>query len=109
MGDPQEKPLNVCSEIGTLKKVMLHRPGRELERILPEQLSELLFEDIPWLTRMREEHDGFAGTLKQAGVEIYYIEDLLTDVLHDPELRQMILEDELEKSDTCDKPAKDFL
>ncbi|QSX07748.1 arginine deiminase [Alkalibacter rhizosphaerae] len=105
----QIKQLQVCSEVGPLKKVMLHRPGRELERILPEQLSELLFEDIPWLSRMQKEHDGFARELKESGVEIFYVEDLLQDVLHDEVRRRKVLEDVLEGSDTCDKPAKDFL
>lgn len=85
--------LNIHSEIGTLKRVLLHRPGKELERIVPDSLKELLFEDIPWLKRMQEEHDEFAGILKNRGVEVLYVEDLLKDVLKDKAVREgLILE-----------------
>lgn len=109
MEDRGYMPLQVHSEIGTLKKVMLHRPGKELERILPEQLSELLFEDIPWLTRMRKEHEDFASTLTDAGVEIFYVEDLLTEIFRDDTLKKKMMEDVLDVSDTCDRPVKEFL
>ncbi|HCX65289.1 MAG TPA: arginine deiminase, partial [Eubacteriaceae bacterium] len=104
-----EHPLQIESEIGRLQKVMLHRPGRELERIIPGHLTESLFEDIPWLRRMQEEHDGFARLLQANGVEVHYIEDLLKDVLHEASHREQLLKHILETSENCDKPVKRFL
>jgi len=85
--------LNVNSEIGKLKAVMLHRPGKELERLVPEYLGELLFDDIPWLRRMQEEHDLFAEALRQEGSEVVYYEKLLADILQNPEVRTKLLEE----------------
>ena len=69
-----ENILNIRSEIGPLEAVALHRPGLELERITPDTLKEVLFEDIPWLRRMQEEHDAFADELTKRGTKVYYIE-----------------------------------
>ena len=52
--------LNVYSEIGKLKKVLIHRPGPEIENLTPELMDRLLFDDIPFLDVAREEHDAFA-------------------------------------------------
>ncbi len=83
--------LSIESEIGKLKGVLMHRPGKELERIVPDALKELLFEDIPWLKKMQEEHDGFANILKGKGVEIFYVEDLLKDVIKNKEVREALI------------------
>lgn len=73
--------INVTNEIGTLRKVMLHRPGNELENLTPNLLSRLLFDDIPFLKVARQEHDAFANVLRENGVEVVYIEDLLAQTL----------------------------
>jgi len=73
--------LQVYSEIGKLKKVLLHRPGKELENLTPRLLDRLLFDDIPWLELARKEHDGFAEVLRNLGVEVLYLEDLVTETL----------------------------
>ena len=52
-----EQAIHVCSEIGRLRKVLLHRPGGELENLMPEYLERLLFDDIPYLEEARREHD----------------------------------------------------
>ena len=83
--------LNIRSEVGRLKTILLHRPGNELEQLIPKYLDEMLFEDIPYLAQMREEHDFFAQTLRQHGAEVLYFEDLLTDVLADNEIRQAVV------------------
>ena len=75
--------LEVFSEVGALKKVLLHRPGKEMETLTPEVLENLLFEDIPWLKKLQEEHDGFADALRNTGCQVYYYADLLTEVLKD--------------------------
>ena len=73
--------LNVYSEIGNLKKVMLHRPSKELENLAPEYLQELLFDDIPYLEKAQQEHDEFASILRNEGVEVVYLLDLLQQTL----------------------------
>ena len=74
----------VRSEIGKLKRVMLHRPGLELEHFVPSQMAEMLFDEVPWLTRMRQEHDAFAETLRKEGAQVVYVEDFLRDIFAIP-------------------------
>lgn len=73
--------INVKSEIGTLKKVLLHRPGNELLNLTPDTLSRLLFDDIPFLPEAQKEHGEFAHILKENGIEVVYLEDLMAEVL----------------------------
>ena len=73
--------INVKSEIETLKKVLLHRPGNELLNLTPDTLSRLLFDDIPFLPEAQKEHDEFAHILKENGIEVVYLEDLMAEVL----------------------------
>ena len=73
--------LLINNEIGKLKKILLHRPGFELDRITPDDLKEVLFDDIPWMSRMRKEHDGFANILRQTGTEVLYVTDCLLHVI----------------------------
>ena len=79
--------IQVYSEVGKLRKVLLHRPGRELENLVPAYRERMLFDDIPYVKVAREEHDAFANVLREHGVEVVYLEDLLADVLVDPGLR----------------------
>ena len=81
------KGIHVTSEIKPLKKVLLHRPGRELLNLTPDNLQDLLFDDIPFLKVAQKEHDAFAQILRDNGVEVVYLEDLMTEVLDSlPEL-----------------------
>ena len=73
--------IHVTSEIAPLKKVLLHRPGKELLNLTPDSLNRLLFDDIPYLPDAIKEHDEFADLLRQNGVEVVYLEDLMADVL----------------------------
>lgn len=84
--------INVKSEIGSLKKVMLHRPGRELLLLTPETLEELLFDDIPFLKIAQREHDGFAQALRNAGVEVLYLEDLMAETIKDASVKNAFIE-----------------
>ncbi|MBE3556969.1 MAG: arginine deiminase [Firmicutes bacterium] len=77
--------VSITSEIGRLRAVLLHRPGPELERLTPETLDELLFDDIPWIDRVQQEHDAFAQLLVQQGIHVYELEDLVTEVLQQPQ------------------------
>lgn len=75
------KGIHVTSEIGKLKKVLLHRPGNELLNLTPDTLEELLFDDIPFLPDAQREHDAFAAALRENGVEVVYLEDLMAEVI----------------------------
>ena len=84
--------IRVRSEIGQLKKVMLHRPGSELEHLVPGELERLLFDDIPYLKIAQEEHDRFAQILRENGAEVVYLEDLTAEVFgYRPELREQFI------------------
>ena len=91
--------VNVKSEIKPLKKVLLHRPGKELLNLTPNTLEELLFDDIPFLKVAQEEHDAFAQILRDNGVEVVYLEDLMAEVLDQkPELREQFLKRFIEEA-----------
>ena len=74
-----ETGIHNTSEIGRLRKVLLHRPGQELENLMPEYLERLLFDDIPYLKEAQAEHDAFAQCLRDAGVEVVYLIDLVVN------------------------------
>ena len=78
-----ESGIHNTSEIGRLRKVMLHRPGGELENLMPEYLERLLFDDIPYLREAQREHDAFAECLRSQGVEVVYLTDLVVQSLTD--------------------------
>lgn len=75
------KTINVRSEIGTLKQVLVHRPGSELENLTPNSLKSLLFDDIPFLKDAIKEHDLFVKALKDEGVKVIYLVDLMLETL----------------------------
>ena len=104
------KGIRVESEIAPLKKVLLHRPGRELLNLVPERLPELLFDDIPFLEEARREHDAFAALLRDNGAEVVYLEDLMTEVLAlHPELTKPFLYRWLEEGNIRTKKWQDKL
>ena len=86
-----EPRLFVGSEVGVLRRVMLHRPDAELKRLTPRNKDDLLFDDVLWVKRARQEHDAFADALAERGVEVLYLDDLLTDVLADEHVRSGLL------------------
>jgi arginine deiminase len=92
------KPINVTSEIGRLKKVLLHRPGQEIENLMPEYLERLLFDDIPYLKIAQEEHDFFADVLRKNGVEVVYLEDLAAESLVDCDVKNMMIDEYLHEA-----------
>ncbi len=69
------------SEVGTLRVVILHRPGAELQRLTPRNNDALLFDGLPWVGRAQEEHDAFADLLRSRGVEVLLLGDLLAAAL----------------------------
>ncbi|HKL75617.1 MAG TPA: arginine deiminase [Halanaerobiales bacterium] len=87
----KDSTINVTSEIGNLKKVLLHRPGKEIENLTPDLLERLLFDDIPYLKIAREEHDAFADVLRDNGVEVFYLEKLVAEAIEDPSVREKFI------------------
>lgn len=84
---------HVGSEIGRLGQVIIHRPGRELQRITPSNMGELLFDDLVWLERAQKEHDAFAAALEKSGAEVLYFEKLLAEALDVEGAREVIYQD----------------
>ena len=93
-----EKGINIYSEIGRLRRVILHRPGPELDNLTPINMKRLLFDDIPDYVAASKEHDQFAQVLRDAGAEVLYTHDLLAEVLADREVRRLFLEDFLREA-----------
>ncbi|MDY5730842.1 MAG: arginine deiminase [Eubacteriales bacterium] len=92
-------PLFVKSEIGQLRKVLLHRPGKELLHLVPDSLSRLLFDDIPYLEIAQQEHDYFAQVLRENGSEVLYLEDLVAEVLqNNTDLRTQFIKEFIAES-----------
>lgn len=103
------KLLNVTSEIGRLKEVLLHRPGLELENLTPEYLEEFLFDDIPFLKVAQEEHDAFAKILRDSGVTVTYIENLAAETLDtSEELKNKFIEDFLVEAEVHSESSRQY-
>ena len=85
----------VHSEVGKLRKVLVHRPDLSLQRLTPSNMRELLFDDVLWVKRARQEHDIFVEQLRAHGIEVLLVSDLLTDTMNDPAARKWILDRKL--------------
>src|SRR4029078_9571012 len=84
--------LGVHSEVGKLRKVMLHRPDLELSRLTPDNHDDLLFDDVLWVRRARQQHDQFADLLRDRATEVACLEELLAETLTNPEARTWVLD-----------------
>ena len=73
--------LGVHSEVGKLRKVIVHRPDLSLKRLTPANHDELLFDDVLWVERAQWEHDQFVARMRERGVEVFYVQDLLAEAL----------------------------
>jgi arginine deiminase len=82
--------LGVHSEVGRLRKVMVHRPGLEHTRLTPSNAEELLFDDVLWVERAKVEHDAFCAVMRERGVEVYEAERLLAEALVEPGTKDWI-------------------
>lgn len=61
----------VHSEVGQLRKVMVHRPGLDLQRLTPSNHDDLLFDDVVWVERAQQQHDAFVAIMRDHGVEVF--------------------------------------
>lgn len=105
-----DRALNVTSEIGRLKTVLLHRPGEEIENLTPDLLDRLLFDDIPYLKVAREEHDAFAQTLREAGVEVLYLEVLAAEAIGtSDEVKQQFISEFIDEAGVESERLKEAL
>ena len=101
--------IHVTSEIGRLKKVMLHRPGEELENLMPEYLERLLFDDIPYLHIAREEHDKFAEILRQNNVEVVYLTDLVEQSIVNADVKDQLIYEMIQDASITTSRERDVL
>ena len=84
--------LGVYSEVGTLRKVIVHRPGLEHMRLTPSNADELLFDDVIWVAQAKREHHAFCDVMRDRGVEVFEAEDLLAEALAVPEGAEWMLD-----------------
>lgn len=87
----------VNSEVGLLKKILLHRPELSIKRLIPSNCEELLFDGVLWVEKAREEHDIFTNILRSNNVEVLYLSTLLEETLKLPEAKKMVLENVITK------------
>jgi arginine deiminase len=83
---------HVDSEVGVLEQVIVHRPGLELSRLTPQNVHDLLFDDVMWASRAREEHDAFVHKLRDKGVQVHLFSDLLATAIDEPGAREFLQE-----------------
>lgn len=101
--------IQVTSEIKTLKKVLLHRPGSEIENLIPDYLNRLLFDDIPYLKVAQEEHDYFANILKKNQVEVVYLQDLVVKAIEKDEIKDEFIKQFIKESRINNISKQEFL
>jgi len=83
-------PLGAYSEVGRLRKVLVHRPGLEHTRLTPSNAADLLFDDVLWVARAKAEHDMFCEVMRDHGVEVFEVEQLLAETLVKPEVKDWV-------------------
>ena len=88
MGGASSAPqLGVHSEVGVLRTVLVHRPGLELERLTPRNKDDLLFDDVLWVKRARQEHDAFCDALAERGIQVLEVRHLLAETIEQEDVR----------------------
>ena len=83
-------PMGAYSEVGRLRRVIVHRPGLEHTRLTPSNADELLFDDVLWVTRAKAEHDMFCEVMRERGVEVFEVEQLLAETLIKPDVKDWV-------------------
>jgi len=90
-------PLHVDSEVGRLRQVIVHRPDLELKRLTPSNKDAYLFDDVLWVKRAKQEHDVFTESLREAGVTVHLLDQLLRETMAIPEARRYVLDKTLDE------------
>lgn len=103
------RPIHVNSEIGKLKKVMVHRPGKEMENLMPDYLDRLLFDDIPYLKGAQEEHDRFVKAMEDEGVEVVYLERLTADAIDAGNVKEEFVDQWISESGIVSESVKEVV
>ena len=98
----------VDSEVGKLRKVLVHRPDLSLRRLTPSNREELLFDDVLWVRKARGEHDKFVAHLERRGAEVFYLDDMLAEVLKNPEARSFVIDKTVTRLTVGPALVKDF-
>jgi arginine deiminase len=80
----------VHSEVGKLRKVMVHRPGLEHTRLTPSNAAELLFDDVLWVEQAQREHDAFRAAMEERGVEVFEVQRLFAEALGEPGAKEWV-------------------
>lgn len=99
----------VYNEIGKLNSVLLHCPGKEVENIVPDYLRRLLFDEVVYLEQARKEHNQFADILRSEGVEVFYLSDLMADVLEDSNVRNEFLKEFMDEGKAVTKGLQEAI
>ena len=100
MSTVPDTALGTHSEVGTLRTVMVHRPDLAHERLTPTNCHELLFDDVIWVRRARQEHDAFVDLMRERGVEVLMFHDLLAETLEQADAREWVLAHRLRPEET---------
>ncbi len=104
-----DRGIHNYSEIGKLNKVLLHRLGKEVEGLVPDNFARLLFDDIPYLDAAQKEHDAFANILRENGVEVIYYVDETAKALQDKKVKEEFIRTFLEESKITSKGINEAL
>ena len=103
------KGVHNYSEIGKLNKVLLHRIGTEVDGLVPDNFARLLFDDIPYLKVAQQEHDRFAGILKENGVEVVYYVDEAAKALERPDIKDRFIREMLDQTQFSSRGVKEAI
>ena len=112
MSTATETTLGTHSEVGKLHTVMVHRPDLAHERLSPTNAHELLFDDVIWVRRARQEHDAFVDLMRERGTEVLLLHELLAETLADAEAREWLLSRRVRPEEVTvmfTEPLKDWL
>lgn len=109
MKDNTAPKVNIFSEIQPLKKVLVHRPSGELLNLVPDYLSEMLFDDIPWLEVAQSEHDYMVSFLSGRGTEIVYFKDLVAQSVLNNDIKTQLITDYINEADIFSSARKQML
>ncbi len=99
--------LQINNEYDKLEAVLVHRPGKEIDRLTHDCMQRFLFEDVPYLRRMQDEHDAFVSVMRERGISVVYLENFLLDLMRDDASRRILI-DQVCSAEAVPAIAKDL-